>query len=221
MSEGVPIVYLVTGATGRTWQRAASCPVCGKPNPPRRLTCSDECKKAAKKVYDKARYPEVREETIARACAWQAENRDRKQAYDAEYRERTREERLAAKREWSRRRRESQDEEARQERCDTAARRRARKEQSGEFVILARDRRRALNRARGRCAECEARFTEDNPLEWDHNVPIVRGGAHGIGNLRPLCRRCNRGKARRFLVEWRAGKVVDGRKVWQQATQAA
>lgn len=192
----------------RTWKCARMCPVCGAPNPPKRQTCSDECKKARKAEYDRARHEANPEVARGRASAWQRANKDRKAAYDAEYRTRTVEHRLATKRAYSRQWRLDNPELARLRGAMVAHARRARLLDQGCFKVLDRDLRRALHRARHRCAECENPFTDDNPLEWDHTVPIVRGGSHGIGNLRPLCRRCNRNKLRRFLVEWHAGVVV-------------
>ncbi len=47
----------------------------------------------------------------------------------------------------------------------------------------------------GTCAYCE----RDPGREWDHIVPIARGGKDEPGNIVPACQRCNRvkGKLRR------------------------
>ncbi|NMO01404.1 DUF2510 domain-containing protein [Gordonia sp. TBRC 11910] len=42
----------------------------------------------------------------------------------------------------------------------------------------------------GRCAQCG----DDSYLEYDHVIPLSRGGATSIGNLQILCRRCNLAK---------------------------
>lgn len=48
-----------------------------------------------------------------------------------------------------------------------------------------------LDRDGHRCQECG---TTEGPLEIDHIVPIARGGQNEPGNLRELCRTCNRRK---------------------------
>ena len=40
-------------------------------------------------------------------------------------------------------------------------------------------------------------------IELDHVIPINRNGTHGIGNLVPACRKCNRSKSESFIMEWR------------------
>mgnify|MGYP003656068189 CR=1 FL=1 len=49
-----------------------------------------------------------------------------------------------------------------------------------------------------RCAQC-GRPIGEGQLTWDldHIIPLARGGIHGEGNLRPLCRAsCHRDKTR-------------------------
>lgn len=52
-----------------------------------------------------------------------------------------------------------------------------------------------------KCAYCGA-----DHEEWDHVIPIARGGPHCLANLRPSCRACNRSKAARPLSEWLASR---------------
>lgn len=66
---------------------------------------------------------------------------------------------------------------------------------------------RQLARYRNRCAYCGVGLTRvQGPwcLEWDHVIPISRGGHHSVGNLLPTCRACNRGKESDLLVVWKA-----------------
>lgn len=42
----------------------------------------------------------------------------------------------------------------------------------------------------GRCVACGAKV----PLEADHVVPLAKGGRSDLGNLQPLCKRCNMAK---------------------------
>ena len=50
------------------------------------------------------------------------------------------------------------------------------------------------------CYLCGQPWT-DTDLEWDHVVPLSRGGAHSTGNLRPTHERCNLRKHARPLSE--------------------
>lgn len=186
------------------------CLVCGKALPPhRRNACSAECKRVTKSIYDRERYPTVRAETISRACAWQRANRDRKRAYDLERRTRLAAELRKARRQWERANPDKVRELAKQ----SARARRARKLGLDSRKITPREMRRLLARHNNRCAGCDAQFTDTNPLEWDHIIPISRGGRHAIGNFWPLCRRCNRNKSAKLVVEWRYGVVVSVRDV--------
>lgn len=54
------------------------------------------------------------------------------------------------------------------------------------------------------CAQCGS--TEN--VQVDHIVPIARGGRHSIGNLQPLCAKCNQSKGAKFMVEFRRMKAV-------------
>lgn len=67
--------------------------------------------------------------------------------------------------------------------------------------VTSRDVARLFHRHGGCCAYCGQRSRH---LEVDHVVPLSRGGRHAIGNMLPACRRCNRSKSNRLLVEWRA-----------------
>lgn len=42
--------------------------------------------------------------------------------------------------------------------------------------------------------------------QWDHVIPIARGGKHCLANLRPACSRCNFSKNAKPLAEWLAWK---------------
>lgn len=49
---------------------------------------------------------------------------------------------------------------------------------------------------------CVACGSTEN-IEIDHVIPISRGGLHSVGNLQPLCMRCNRSKLNKFFAEFR------------------
>lgn len=42
----------------------------------------------------------------------------------------------------------------------------------------------------------------------DHIIPIKRGGTHGVGNLQPLCGKCNSSKGAKLMVEWRRDRAL-------------
>ena len=76
------------------------------------------------------------------------------------------------------------------------------------FNVSGRDRRRIVHRYMNRCAYCGGgdgswgKATRHS-LQWDHVMPLSRGGAHSVGNLVPACRWCNQSKKDSFLAEWR------------------
>lgn len=78
-----------------------------------------------------------------------------------------------------------------------SANKRARKQVGGGRVTAA-ELRTIRDRAKGRCANCGQR----RKLEYDHIVPIARGGGHDPKNLQMLCRPCNMEKLARDPIEW-------------------
>jgi 5-methylcytosine-specific restriction endonuclease McrA len=58
-----------------------------------------------------------------------------------------------------------------------------------------------LAKAEGRCDYCHR--TVDK-LTVDHVVPLSRGGADELANVRVVCQPCNCSKGRRTLDEWKA-----------------
>jgi 5-methylcytosine-specific restriction endonuclease McrA len=49
-------------------------------------------------------------------------------------------------------------------------------------------------RDQGRCVDCGSR----ERLEYDHIIPVVRGGANTVRNIELRCERCNRSKGARI-----------------------
>ena len=68
------------------------------------------------------------------------------------------------------------------------------------------DYQRLFNRYDGECAYCHVQLGDS--FDWDHVVPVSRGGRHSVGNLVPACQTCNRSKGAKLLVEWRRGLTV-------------
>lgn len=81
----------------------------------------------------------------------------------------------------------------------SASKRRTRMAGNGAFTVTARDLRRTLARFHNRCAYCDSPLTN---VEWDHVVPVARGGSHSVGNLVPSCMPCNRSKSDHLVTEW-------------------
>lgn len=151
-----------------------------------------------------------------RARRWYAANKQRKQQSDREYRaanaerERNREYRQRtadARREYDRQRyaddpQRYRDKTARWRAANAAAaremahRRRARLAGVEVRAVTGRDVRRILASPCADCGSC-------GPVQLDHAQPLSRGGRHAIGNLLPLCRRCNRRKGQRTWSEYR------------------
>lgn len=89
-------------------------------------------------------------------------------------------------------------------RREAEARRRARK--AGATGHVSAEDMLAISSAWG--AECLRCGTSED-LQWDHVVPLARGGSHCISNLQRLCRSCNEIKQSRDF-DYRSGD----QKVW-------
>lgn len=76
--------------------------------------------------------------------------------------------------------------------------RRAKKEQAGcdniNYVML-------LKRHGRWCYLCKQRITSKHILNWDHVIPLSRGGSHIPDNIRPTHAICNQRKADKLLSE--------------------
>lgn len=91
----------------------------------------------------------------------------------------------------------------------TRAKRRAAK----SFKINQRDHRSLLARYRNCCAYCNVKLAawgreSENSLQWDHIVPLSKGGDDSVGNILPVCRGCNYNKSAKFLYEWKLGREL-------------
>lgn len=67
---------------------------------------------------------------------------------------------------------------------------------SQTFVILERELKALYASA---CAFCGSK----DDITMDHIIPISRGGNHSIGNIQPLCRKCNSRKKARLVSEYK------------------
>lgn len=90
---------------------------------------------------------------------------------------------------------------------------RARRRSSTKFKIRVSDHKKLLHIYRGCCAYCQVKLTAwgrelETSLQWDHVVPLSRGGVDGVGNLVPSCRRCNLSKGRSTVTEWKLRKAA-------------
>lgn len=190
------------------WHTRRRCIVCGQsvPEDSRRLKyCSDECWGKADaaamlirtKRYAKAhpaRFTKMKSESFGR---W----RDANLEYDRE-----------RKRGWGEKHpgynwAASHRPQSRVAKARAQRRRRARIQGNGAYRVTSRDLSRLISRNGGRCAYCRNGFEENGGLQWDHVVPIARGGSDSIGNLLPSCRRCNQSKGALFVTEWHRNHV--------------
>ncbi len=146
------------------------CAVCGSPVKGRSdtRTCSVECKRALKREYDRNRYPDHRGKKIAAASAWHRANRARKQEYDAKRRNGDKRQAiLEEKRVYGKTHT--------RKRSSHVSRRKRLKGKS--FLVRPADLRKMYNRYRGCCGYCGDPVEWLN-VEWDHVIPIARGGDH-------------------------------------------
>lgn len=82
---------------------------------------------------------------------------------------------------------------------ERGARRRARREQNGVYLVTNKERKRFYSSPCFYCGSHEQ-------IQIDHVIPIARGGRHSIGNLVAACFKCNNQKRARFIMEWRLKK---------------
>lgn len=64
--------------------------------------------------------------------------------------------------------------------------------------VTTKDLKSIVARYRGCCAYCGAPWKQ-----FDHVIPVSRGGRHSVGNIVPACVRCNTSKNDAFVTEWR------------------
>jgi 5-methylcytosine-specific restriction endonuclease McrA len=143
---------------------------------------------------------ELAERKLAYHRAYKRQWRQRFPERIREYRRRARDrdpERFA---EYSRRWVERHPERARARGDVQNNRRRARKAGNDTRVVTAAD---MAHIRRQPCCACGA----PGPSTVDHLIPVARGGRHAIGNLIPLCRRCNPSKGAWTWMEWRVAGV--------------
>lgn len=83
----------------------------------------------------------------------------------------------------------------------------------GEFKLSGRDMRRIQKIQNNRCYYCQCVMSSPGrslptSLQWDHVVPLSRGGKNSFGNIVAACRSCNSSKSAMLLVEWRRFKMM-------------
>jgi 5-methylcytosine-specific restriction endonuclease McrA len=148
----------------------------------------DAASEASKKHYSKNT-----EKLKAKSNAWRASNREESRRHRRESYYRHRDKNLELMHRWQ--------SENMGKVLDYQHARRAKKEANGIYKILDKELQRILN---GSCNYCGSKES----IEIDHVIPISRGGSHGIGNLQPLCKKCNRSKSSRLMIEFRTRKVA-------------
>lgn len=81
-----------------------------------------------------------------------------------------------------------------------------------KHVVTKKDLLKAANRQINLCYYCKTKMTSPGrslptSLQWDHVVPLSRGGSNSIGNIVAACRSCNSSKSAMLLVEWNRKKA--------------
>ena len=65
------------------------------------------------------------------------------------------------------------------------------KESNGRQAIPSEVRREVWRRDQGKCSKCDSREN----LEYDHIIPVIKGGSNTARNIELLCENCNRAKS--------------------------
>ena len=174
-----------------------ACPQCGGDVVGRKdkKWCSEKCRSASrdKRPYNIAYYHANKERLRENHRQWERDNRSHVTAKRRAWVEKN----LEAVREYQREYQRAWYPANRDRQSEYQSRRRDKKNAAGRFVVTKRDYARLTRRYGGRCAYCPSSATE-----WDHVVPISRGGRHGVSNLVPSCMPCNRSKGAKLLYEW-------------------
>lgn len=191
------------------------CKVCASPLAGRRLSyCGTICKAVSEKARARRRYEADREAWIEQSRQWKIANPDRARELARDFAQRNRERTAAREREYRAANRARYNEHKRNWYLRDlsrgrelgrlhASRRRALMAGAGVFEISPRDLARVASRLRDCCAYCGQRVNPSTGFDWDHIVPLSRGGRHSIGNLTVACIPCNRSKSSRLVSEWR------------------
>lgn len=163
--------------------------------------CSEQCRSAArdKRSYNVAYYHANKARLTEANKTWREQNRayviQKRREWVSKNIDSVREYQLQYQREWYPANRDRQSE--------YQSRRRDQKAAAGRYEVSKRDYVKLLRRFDGLCAYCAS-----SAAEWDHVVPISRGGRHSIGNIVPSCMPCNRSKGAKLLYQWRLMRVT-------------
>ena len=109
-----------------------------------------------------------------------------------EYRENNKEKVAAALRKWNREHPEYD--------LNRRHKRRAQLQGNGVFHVLDKEIKRLYS---GNCIHCGS----SERITMDHLIPVSRGGRHSIGNIVPMCQKCNFSKHSKLYAEWRYENV--------------
>ena len=194
------------------------------------VRCGDRARRPARREYDRQRAHAYRlanrsrlsanrktERSRAKARAYarlyRMEHRETLVAYEREYRRRNAERlRESGRRRYDRvrelRRQSSKrwaEEHAAVHAHNQAVRRARQRAAAGSHTLS--EWLRLLEEGNNRCFYCGLQSGE---LTRDHDVPLVRGGSHGISNIRPACASCNARKGRSTGAEFRARLARNG-----------
>jgi 5-methylcytosine-specific restriction endonuclease McrA len=148
----------------------------------------DKVKASWKKTYDKNR-----SKRIANSQKWSANNPQQRKKIEAKYRANNRIAVQARSEAW----RLLNPNKPR----DYKLRRRARIQNNGQYLILAKEMAKIYSSPCFYCGGLDR-------IEADHIIPVSRGGRHSVGNLISACRWCNASKGNRFVSEWKREKCL-------------
>jgi 5-methylcytosine-specific restriction endonuclease McrA len=136
-----------------------------------------------------ARYRDKREEITAKNRAAHHANKEKNNAYSRAYAAAHREEAKLRALQWAK---DNPDKVLARN-----ASRRALKKRASIYLVTHKDIRKIKSQA------CHLCGTREN-IQVDHIIPLAKGGIHSVGNLLPLCGRCNLAKSDSFLVVYKS-----------------
>lgn len=179
--------------------RRSDCKTCNSAKRRKNKEANIERERAVQAAY----YQKNSESIKSYVNQWRKENPDKCKQYRKDYRDRNVEaererHRLKARRQPRERKRQTESRYLKKypERNRAKShRRRSRVRGNGEWLVLEKEYRRLYASDCVVCGSVEK-------ITVDHVIPIARGGRHSIGNLQPLCLRCNTSKGARLMIEF-------------------
>jgi 5-methylcytosine-specific restriction endonuclease McrA len=178
------------------------------------LAAYEDARRGTRHEYAAEHYAKNKDRLLANNREWVKANRARRRQWTRDYHAANSAKRVIQATQW----RKDNPEANALIKANAQRRRSARKRGAQLFKVSGGDFAKCLRRFHHRCAYCSADIRAG--YQFDHVMPVSRGGVHGIGNLVPCCGPCNVRKHSRTVMEWRMAQIRQDRKSTQREAVA-